>query len=62
MNVNITKMWFWIVGLLPKKLVYFCFMHVMAYSTTGKYGTTIIPDLTGMEAAKRYEVDKKIFT
>ena len=52
--------WYWVADHLPKRLVYFCFMHVMAYATTGKYGSTIVPDLTGMDAIKRYGDDKGI--
>jgi len=52
--------WYFIVDLLPKKLVYFCFMKVMAYSTTGKYSSTVVPDLTGMDAIKRYGDDSGI--
>ena len=52
--------WYWLVGLMPKKLVYFSFMHVMAYATTGKYGNTIVPDLAGMEAITRYGKDNGI--
>ncbi len=55
MSVKEVKFWYWIVNLLPKRIIYFCFMHVMAYSTTGKYGKTVVPDLSGMEAIKRYE-------
>jgi hypothetical protein len=32
----------------------------MAYSTTGKYGSTIMPELSGMDAIDRYSKDKKI--
>jgi len=35
-------------------------MHIMAYSTTGKYGDTVTPELTGMDAIKRYGDDKGI--
>jgi hypothetical protein len=52
--------WFWLVRLLPEKIIYFCFVHVMAYSTTGKYGSTIMPELSGMDAIDRYSKDKKI--
>jgi len=54
------KLWYWLVGLLPKKLVYFCSMHVMAYSTTGKYGSTVVPELSGMDAIKRYGDDHSL--
>ena len=58
MNIQEVNFWYWLVGLLPKKLIYFCFMHVMAYATTGKYGQTVVPELSGMDAAKRYMDDK----
>jgi len=60
MNVKEINFWYWLVKLLPKKLIYFCFMHVMAYATSGKYGTTVVPELTGMDAIKRYSKDNKI--
>ena len=52
--------WYWLVKRLPTKLIYFSFMHVMAYSTTGKYGTTNVPELSGMDAIGRYGDDKGI--
>ena len=51
--------WYWLVSKLPVNLVYFCFMHVMVYATTGKYSGTIVPELLGMEAIKRYGDDKE---
>lgn len=32
----------------------------MSHATTGKYSSTIVPELAGMEAIKRYEKDKGI--
>lgn len=60
MKAKEENFWYWLVKFLPVKLVYFCFMHVMAYSTAGKYGNTVIPELTGMDAIKRYGDDKGI--
>lgn len=57
MTVMRTKAWYWVVAKLPQKLIYFAFMHVMAHSTTGKYSHTIVPELTGMDAIKRYGHD-----
>ena len=54
MGVKQTKFWFWVVAKLPHKIIYFCFMHVMAFAHTGKYGDTIVQELTGMEAIQRY--------
>ena len=60
MKVYKLNFWYWLVKKLPKKIIYFCFMHVMAYATTGKYSSTIVPELTGMDAIKRYGDDKGI--
>lgn len=63
-NISAREMglWYWVVDhLVPKTLIYFCFMHVMAYATTGKYGTTIVPELTGMDAISRYGDDNNLW-
>jgi len=60
MTIKEVNFWYFLVKLLPKKLIYFCFMHVMAYSTTGKYGNTIAPELIGIEAIKRYGDDNNL--
>jgi len=49
------KFMFWFVWKLPKKLVYFCAIRVVAYATTGKYSNIIVPELTAMDAIKRWE-------
>jgi len=48
------NLWFKLVKHLPKKLIYFCAMQLGAIVTTGEYSSTIVPDLTFMEAVKRY--------
>ena len=60
MNIKEVNFWYWVVKLLPVKLVYFSFMHVMAHSTTGKYENTIVPDLTWIDAVDRYSKDNNI--
>ena len=50
MDIREINFWYWVVRWLPKKLIYFCFMHVIVHSTTGKYGDTIVPELSGMYA------------
>ena len=60
MNRHETNFWYWLVAKLPVKLIYFCFMHVMVHSTTGAYGNTIVPELSGTDAIKRYGDDKGI--
>jgi hypothetical protein len=54
--------WYWVVNnLMPKKLIYFTSMHVLGYATTGKYNTTIVPDITAMEAISRYGDDHDLW-
>ncbi len=57
MGVREVNFWYWIVKRIPKRIKYFCFMHIMAYATTGKYGDTIVPELSGMDAIDRYRKD-----
>ena len=44
-----------IVWHLPKWLIYWATIRLMAHATTGKYGNTIVPELEAMEALKRWE-------
>lgn len=49
------KVLLWIVWKLPKKLVYWCAIRLMAHATTGQYSKQIVPELTAMDALKRWE-------
>lgn len=51
----IEKFWFWLAWRMPKPLVYFCTIRLGAHATQGVYGHTIVPDLTFMDALKRWE-------
>ena len=58
MGIGYTKMWYWFVRwFIPKRLMYFCFMSIMAHATTGKYSDTVVPDLTGLKAIARFSKD-----
>jgi len=48
------KIAMWIAWKLPTRLVYWCAMRVTAYATQGEYSNQIVPDLTAMNALKRY--------
>ncbi len=48
------KIWFEIAWLLPRRLVYFCAIRVNAHATTGIYSSQIVPELTAMDAVKRW--------
>lgn len=45
----------WIAFHLPKWIVTYATIRLIAYATTGKYRNTIIPELTAMEALKRWD-------
>jgi hypothetical protein len=55
-----TDVFFLIAKFLPKSVVLYCAIYVMSYSTTGKYSNTIVPELSGMDAIKRFSDDYKI--
>ena len=43
-----------IAWLMPRWLVYFCAIRLMAYATQGKYGDTEVPALSAMDAIDRW--------
>jgi hypothetical protein len=47
--------WRWLSYQLPKRLVYFAAIRLGAHATTGQYGSTVVPELTFMDAVGRYE-------
>lgn len=49
------RLWLWFIHRLPKKIIYWCAVRLGAHATTGKYGNTIVPNLTFMDALKRWE-------
>lgn len=48
------KFWYWVVKLLPAKIVYFCNCRALAIATTGAYANAEVPKLTAMEVLERY--------
>ncbi len=41
--------------LLPNRIVYWCAIRVAANATQGKWSGQVVPDLTAMDALKRWE-------
>lgn len=41
--------------LLPRWLVSAAAIRLIAHATTGRYGSTVVPELTAMEALRRWE-------
>jgi len=54
-EVNKVKLQIWIAHMMPRWLVYFCANRLIAHATTGQYSSTIVPELTAMEALKRWD-------
>ena len=50
----------WIAWHLPKRVAMWAYYRILAYSTTGKYGKTIVPELTAMDAIDRFMKDHKL--
>jgi hypothetical protein len=40
---------------LPRRVVYFALIRGWAYATTGRYGSTIAPEVTADEVLRRWE-------
>ena len=39
---------------LPRRLVYWAALRLMAHATQGRYGNTVVPELTAMDALERW--------
>lgn len=40
---------------LPRRLVMWCYIRVGAHATTGRYENTVVPELSMMDALKRWD-------
>ena len=49
------KILMWLAWKMPTELVYWCSLRLGAYATQGEHGKTIVPELTFMDAIKRWE-------
>ena len=49
------KIWIKIAWLLPRQLVMWAAIRLAAHATQGEYGNTIVPELSMMDAIKRWE-------
>lgn len=50
----IEKLIMFIVWRMPRKLVYWCSIRLIANATQGQYGNTIVPELSAMDALRRW--------
>lgn len=53
------KVWMWIAWRLPEILVMWCAYRVGAFATQGKYGTTVVPELSMMDMFDRWIKEHK---
>lgn len=53
------KIEWWIAFALPRKIAYLSMMRVYAHGTSGKYGNTMVNEVTAMEILGRWETDNK---
>ena len=49
-----SKIWRNLASLLPRPLVYHCALRLFAHATTEQHSSTIVPELTFMEALRRW--------
>lgn len=40
---------------MPKTIVYWCAIRLMAHATVGKYGNQVVPELKAMDALERWK-------
>lgn len=48
------KIAIWIAWRLPRRLVMWCAIRLMANATQGQYDTQIVPELKAMDALQRW--------
>jgi len=49
----------WIAWRLPKWLVKWAAVRLIAHATAGEYSTTIVPELRVMDALKRWDANQQ---
>lgn len=57
-RVRKEKLQMWVAWRLPMWLVYWATIRLGSHATTGRYSHTIVPELTFLDALKRWEVEK----
>lgn len=52
---RIERFWIWLSWMMPRTLVKWCAIRLMANATVGEYSDQVVPDLYALEALKRWE-------
>jgi len=45
----------WVAGKVPRWLVYYCAVRLIAHATSGRYGAQMVSDLSAMDALDRWQ-------
>lgn len=48
------KFWMWLAWRLPRPLVYWVTIRMGAHATQGKWSDQVVPDMTFMQALRRW--------
>ena len=48
------KLWLWIAHKLPRGLVKWAAVRLMVNATVGEYSNQVVPDLTALDALRRW--------
>jgi len=57
MSRNKEKLCRFVANILPRSIVYFCTIRLGVDATTGKYSNQVVPELTFMDALKRWDIE-----
>ena len=49
------RFFLWFVWKLPRSLIMWASIRLIAHATTGQYGNTVVPELTAMDALERWK-------
>jgi hypothetical protein len=55
MDKGRTRLALWLTWRLPRRVVYWSAIRLLAETTTGRWGETLVPELTVLDAVKRWE-------
>jgi hypothetical protein len=55
MTLRLEDFWIWLAWKLPRPLVYWCAIRLMAKATTGEYASESPSELLAMTALKKWD-------
>lgn len=55
-KTRVDRAWRWLAWKIPRRLVYWCAVRLIAHATSGKYSAQEVPALVAIDALNRWEV------